>query len=307
MSRKKVKYTICPNCDYSFKEIDNFCPNCGQENHSIKVPLKHYVLELFESFFHVDAKLMNTLRDLIVKPGQITRNYNLGKRARYVPPVRFYIFISFILFLLLSLQKPDKINFGKNTSGSSMTMIAIDSIAKPEDLRKLANLSQLENETIDHYLDSIGVKHSWYNVPIYRNYVRLRTGHLTTEEYRHKTRKTFSILMFFLMPLVAFYLRIFHYKQKMFFSEHLVFSIHLHSVAFLIMSLWISLKLLFPDISSNYIFLFIALMSIYILMAIKTVYQQKMGIVILKFVFLVLLYTLTFLLFFFTTIIVSLY
>ncbi len=34
MLRKRIKTKNCANCNHNFNEIDNFCPNCGQENHS---------------------------------------------------------------------------------------------------------------------------------------------------------------------------------------------------------------------------------------------------------------------------------
>jgi hypothetical protein len=80
---------------------DNYCPNCGQENNTHKIPVKHIVLETFEDFFHFDTKLWNTVKTTFAKPGKITTDYLEGKRARYVPPVKLYIFISFIFFLLL--------------------------------------------------------------------------------------------------------------------------------------------------------------------------------------------------------------
>lgn len=80
---------------------DNYCPNCGQENNTHKIPVRHIVLETFEDFFHFDTKLWNTIKTTFARPGKITVDYLEGKRARYVPPVKFYIFISFIFFLLL--------------------------------------------------------------------------------------------------------------------------------------------------------------------------------------------------------------
>lgn len=76
MSRRvKIKNIHCPNCDYKFREIENFCPNCGQDNHSHKIPLKHYIIEFLEGTIHFDTKVFKTFRLLLFRPGQLTKDY----------------------------------------------------------------------------------------------------------------------------------------------------------------------------------------------------------------------------------------
>lgn len=94
----REKFNICPNCAYEFHGIDNYCPNCGQENHNIDVPFKHLFLELLEGTLHFDTKIIHTLKLLLFKPGQLTEQFVQNKRAAYVPPIRLYVFISFIFF-----------------------------------------------------------------------------------------------------------------------------------------------------------------------------------------------------------------
>jgi len=101
MSKNRRKSDTCLNCNTPLRPEDNYCPSCGQENNTHTIPVKHIILETFEDFFHFDTKLWNTVKTTFTRPGQITIDYLEGKRARYVPPVKLYIFISFIFFLLL--------------------------------------------------------------------------------------------------------------------------------------------------------------------------------------------------------------
>ncbi|MGE0077222.1 MAG: DUF3667 domain-containing protein [Bacteroidales bacterium] len=101
MSKKRIKSDICPNCNFALRPEDNYCPNCGQENNNRKLPVRYLLFEFFEDFFSFDTKLWNTIKASLSRPGKITSDYLNGKRARYVPPVKFYLFISFIFFLLL--------------------------------------------------------------------------------------------------------------------------------------------------------------------------------------------------------------
>lgn len=101
MSKVRRKSDTCLNCKFALRPEDNYCPNCGQENNINKIPVHHLAMEMFEDFFHFDAKIWNTIKASFSRPGKITLDYLDGKRASYVPPVKFYVFVSFIFFLLL--------------------------------------------------------------------------------------------------------------------------------------------------------------------------------------------------------------
>jgi len=100
MSTHHKKLSVCPNCGTPLKPEDNFCPHCGQENHDLKVPFSHLVLEVFESVFHFETKFFNTIKVIFTRPGRITRDFWEGKRARYMHPFRLYVFVSFLFFLI---------------------------------------------------------------------------------------------------------------------------------------------------------------------------------------------------------------
>jgi hypothetical protein len=103
MSRKhRNKTTACPNCGTALQQGFEFCPQCGQENHDLRVPFKHFAYEFVENLTHFDTKLWSTLKMIFTKPGQLTKDFVEGKRARYVHPVRFYVFTSVIFFALLT-------------------------------------------------------------------------------------------------------------------------------------------------------------------------------------------------------------
>lgn len=101
MAKHKHKLNQCPNCNTALGETFEYCPTCGQENHDIILPITHLGYEFIEGFTHFDTKILNTLKSMFTKPGEITKEYLEGKRAKYVPPPRYYIFISVIFFLLL--------------------------------------------------------------------------------------------------------------------------------------------------------------------------------------------------------------
>ncbi len=111
--KHRRKLGICPNCNHILQPEDNFCSSCGQENHDLKVPLGHLIYEFIESIFHFDIKVWETLRAIVTRPGKVITDFNEGRRARYVPPARLYIFISVIFFFLAGKGVDDGIKKGE--------------------------------------------------------------------------------------------------------------------------------------------------------------------------------------------------
>jgi hypothetical protein len=102
--RRRQKGPSCPNCGTALRTEFEFCPHCGQENHDLRVPFKTFLYEFVENITHFDTKLWNTLKVIVTRPGQLTKDFVEGKRVRYVHPARFYIFTSVIFFALLTLH-----------------------------------------------------------------------------------------------------------------------------------------------------------------------------------------------------------
>lgn len=67
------------------------------------MPLGHVLEEVAESIWHFDGKFWRTAKALLLHPGQITADFLDGRRQRYVPPFRLYVFTSALFFITLSL------------------------------------------------------------------------------------------------------------------------------------------------------------------------------------------------------------
>ena len=95
---------LCLNCENKIDDDYKFCPYCGQETQNKVVPIKNFVSEFLGDYFTFDSKIFRSVIPLLIKPGLLTKEYLEGKRVKYIPPLRLYIFISIIFFLLLSLE-----------------------------------------------------------------------------------------------------------------------------------------------------------------------------------------------------------
>ena len=91
----------CPNC--GSPNVEDYCASCGQRSGTLHIPVRTIVSETMLSIFAFDSRVWQTLFILIRRPGLLTRHYLDGKRARYVAPLRLYLFISFVAFLLLAV------------------------------------------------------------------------------------------------------------------------------------------------------------------------------------------------------------
>lgn len=104
-SRKSAQYRRerCLNCGHTLKKSDMYCSRCSQLNSDKPLSAIDFFGEFLRSIFVYDSRMRNTLRDLIFRPGVITRNYVRGQRLKYANPFRFFLSVSIIYFLLKSL------------------------------------------------------------------------------------------------------------------------------------------------------------------------------------------------------------
>lgn len=96
-----------------------------------------------------------------------------------------------------------------------------------------------------------------------------------------------SWTFFLLVPLFALILKLVYIRQKQFYVEHLVFTLHFHAFAFTVFSLILLSKTFTPH------WLQIALLfyvPIYLLISMKTVYQQKTLKTFFKYILLIISY-----------------
>ncbi len=88
--------TPCPNCETPLQ--GPYCYNCGQLAEQFERSIWHLGVEAFESFFHFDGRLFQTIPKLVLRPGRLTREYLDGKRAFQIPPLRMFLIVILVLF-----------------------------------------------------------------------------------------------------------------------------------------------------------------------------------------------------------------
>jgi hypothetical protein len=106
---------ICLNCSTAL--IGAHCHRCGQSGH-VHRTLSGMAHDILHGVFHFDGKLWRTLPLLAWRPGELTRRYIEGERARFVSPMALFLFSIFFMFAVFSwvgLEAPTDLEANLNT------------------------------------------------------------------------------------------------------------------------------------------------------------------------------------------------
>ncbi|MDO6390872.1 DUF3667 domain-containing protein [Pontibacter sp. BT731] len=262
MAKKRRKFVQCPNCGYTFEEVNNYCPNCGQENHDLNVPVKHLVEEFFESTLHYDTKFWRTFKYLITRPGYLTEKFNMGQRVAYVPPFRLYVFVSIFFFTTIALFASENlvVNDGEGAiekleatdPDAAARVMQADSLARSRAGLTLSDTSSVMlNEDLDNK---------------FRNFLK------NEEQSRQKLLKNISFMMFVLMPFFGFILYLSYRSQRRNYVEHLMFSVHFHTFVFLLIIFATLTEVVFSSFDTNGWVILISMA--YLFFALRYVYKE---------------------------------
>ncbi len=251
--------TACANCGHAFDAPPPaFCPACGQESRVRAPTLGEFVQQFGGAYFSTEGALWRTLKLLLIKPGELTRQYLAGRRKHYVLPLRLYLTVSVLAILLLRLVAGTDVNFG---------------MPSDLDLRK-GQYSILEfGES-----RGVGLKDGVYfcrGMPAWfckRLERRLDTDpkglQREAEELGGRFISNLGGAMFLMVPLFAMCQKIVYWNRRLRYTEHLVFALHLHAFWFLCLLLTLLPFEWMPVVS-------ILLVPVYALAALKRVYGGR--------------------------------
>lgn len=104
----------CLNCETRL--AGDYCHVCGQRAH-VHRTLSAFFHDLVHGVLHLDGKIFRTLPLLALRPGELTRRYIDGERAKFVSPLALFLFSVFLMFAILgSALHLDDLNVKTNVS-----------------------------------------------------------------------------------------------------------------------------------------------------------------------------------------------
>lgn len=274
LSEKKLAGSDnCLNCGTALK--GPFCYFCGQPDRNFLRFFPVLLRDLMEDLLDLDSRFMRTMKPLLFKPGRLTRDYMQGRRFRYAPPMRLYIFSSIVFFLLAALLSTDSISINSSADETGFNVIVDEPVAEqqaveealnslPTEVREQVDVDkilsdesdtkvitggfeiddiQFNDEPWDRETNPVDIKWlpAWLNDRINDE----------IEESPHKAEqinenpnliidKVFDILpatMFILLPVVALIFKFWYLFAKRYYIEHLIFSLHNHAFLFVSLTL----------------------------------------------------------------------
>lgn len=273
----------CLNC---FHVVESrFCPNCGQENTETRKSFGHLITHFVEDFTHYDNAFWTTIKYLLFKPALLTKEYLSGKRQLFVPPVKLYIFVSFVTFFLLSVlpsefdsisgseesekkaatekkvEADEKTKVSKNAAiiaTDEKSQKAIDSILNKEKLNERLDLGEYASLAA---FDSVqkskpaekrnGFVVSWIKKKVIEVRLKAKEKDDFFEQFKESLFRSIPKALFLYMPFFALGLWIFHDKERWYYFDHGIFTLHYFSFLLFTFSVYTLISSLFLSLNSS--------------------------------------------------------
>lgn len=96
----------CLNCGAAL--LGRHCHDCGQKSH-VHRTLYAFFHDFLHSVVHFDGKIWQTLPMLLWRPGDLTRRYVHGERAKFVSPLAMFLFTVFLTFAAFNWLSPNDV------------------------------------------------------------------------------------------------------------------------------------------------------------------------------------------------------
>ncbi len=311
----------CLNCDTSLS--GQYCGNCGQRARSRLISLWGLISEAFGDLFELDSRLWQTLGPLIVRPGKLTQDYLLGRRARFMPPFRTYLVLSVVFFLVAFFDPREDFNVlfepaedaaPADPSAEEIRQGVLEELAEEgiivgdealpdedEDSSGL-NINVTSGESdVECDIDDIKTADmpDWLSKRLTPERLQLMCERVMADDGRAllgKLRDNVPAALFVLLPLMALVLKVTYPLSKRYYVEHLLFVVHYHAFVFLMLTLQVLFArfgalVRIPESAIDAV-LFAAALYIpaYLFRSMQRVYGQGIFITVVKYVFLLLAY-----------------
>lgn len=300
MAKNRIRSSYCHNCGKVLQEKDNFCPNCGQENDNKRQSFRKVMYEHFEGLISIDSRLAHSIPALIFRPGFLTKEFLKGRRQRYLEPVKMFLSIVVLYFILASFEESvnskneatfaEKINSAQQ-SGDTLVVMEEgllklkfktaenkDTIIQASDNFELDDphynrIQELVKEGITdtrQVLDSINVESTFWNRFYYSEVIKFASTDY--EEFKEYIISKLPWILFLLMPVFAMLLKLVYKRRDFLYIDHVIFAFHLHSFLFLTGIVFVLAELIFQIDISGWL---ITAVLIYLLLAFKNFYRQS--------------------------------
>jgi hypothetical protein len=306
IKRKKKEFGgFCANCE---NPLDgSFCSKCGQSAKDFHRPFFSVLSESLGDALSLDNKFIHTIAPLFLRPGFLTKEFMRGRRARYTPPFRLYLFLTFFAFLLLSHNHTPH-------SEEAKKLVVENKDGKKVDIFDFTNQSNNKQDSLAS--DSNRLVFNWSNF-LEEDKAEVDSTKVSNEVFFESKKqldvvkkmvnlwkinpallidnafKKLSQTLLFILPIFALILALFYIRRKRYLIEHLLISLNFHSYIFVIVIVTELAFLTGIDWLINSMMFLYFLIPIQLFLTMKFYYQQSWIKTFFKFIFVSFLYNLT--------------
>ena len=199
----------CLNCGAALHGA--FCGACGQRSVPANPTVSELAGDAWQELSGYDGRIAETFRGLR-HPGRLTLEYLQGRRARYLSPMRLYLAVSVVYFVIAAAapQVGGGLRIGfTNTADKSSAQVLTES-ERRELLRDLGDVP-------------------WVLRPMVKSIAE------DPDAFRARLFTIMPRVFFGMLPVFAAIVALFYRRRR--FPAALVFAVHVHAFAFLIFSL----------------------------------------------------------------------
>ena len=313
----------CENCGAPM--AGPFCGQCGQAAVDYRRSFRHIIVDVLDSFLSWDSKFFATIGWLIARPWHLTNQFLAGRRVRYVHPLRLYLLASILFFFVVNYWAKslhvDPSKLSTKDRAEIEADISTDKDVPPEARAKIEKALQLKSPTpalapqdaaspvasaveepkkkesetknqgdfgpllqmgSDEPSNSLG---KWL-----MNRAKEKMGEHGTKMglFIATLFNNLPYMMLACIPLFAFVLKILYIRRRVFYVDHLVYALHIHSFAYvaimLIVLITIGLNRSIPGTFAGWIIAALWItFAAQVFLSIRRVYRQGWFFTVFKF------------------------
>jgi hypothetical protein len=207
----------CTNCGAAVS--GKYCSVCGQRVEYHLHSLRDFLSEAVEVLTHADSRLWRTLGPLLFRPGFLTQQFLAGRRASYLPPLRLYLVLSVLFFLVVSVTSP-------------VTTRSVSATAAADPAAAAAATEQLCRSSVGHLPGP-----DWIRQPFLSACQRSHA-----DQSRALGRSFIQNLgraMFLFLPLLAAFMTPMYLRAGRYYVDNLLLLVHNQAFVFLLMSIYL--------------------------------------------------------------------
>lgn len=233
----------CPNCGTTL--LGTHCHACGQKKiNPDEFSVRRFLGRLVEDLADLESnKILRTLSAMVLRPGLLAIEYLAGRRGNYIGPVKLYLTFSALYFVF------------------AWTVL---SEVRAGSAQRIGRNSVTINMAKQRGMDP----------------------NVLADKIVQKAEKYATGLRFFSVLISGTFLAALYFRMKKYYVEHLVFSLYYYSFDFFCKTLFAVMYVVTAAVGSKLpsmiLNLFYPIALVYLVFALRKVYQQKWAMTLAK-------------------------